>query len=77
MARFSMARETDPEFGRYQDSHKKAVDEMRRLLELEGYIYKNSVLLIPHRCCGASGQQRQENFLSRSTPSTRPISSFS
>lgn len=41
------ARETDPGFGRYQESQRKAVDEMRRLLELEGYVYKNGVLLVP------------------------------
>jgi hypothetical protein len=41
------ARETEPEFGRYRETEKKAVDEMRRLLELEGYVYKNGVLLVP------------------------------
>jgi hypothetical protein len=38
---------TNPEFERYGDSDKKAVDAMRSALELEGYIYKDGTLYVP------------------------------
>jgi len=41
------ARHSDPQFEAYGDQDKKAVDEMQRLLELDGYVYRAGVLLVP------------------------------
>lgn len=41
------ARQTDPKFETYGDTDKTAVDNMRRVLELDGYVYCEGVLLVP------------------------------
>jgi hypothetical protein len=40
-------RYTDPDFERYGDTDKNAVDFMQKVLELDGYIYHDGVLWIP------------------------------
>lgn len=40
-------REDDSEYGRYRPKRAETVDEMRRALELDGYVYRSGTLLIP------------------------------
>ena len=40
-------RHDDSDFERYGDRHKIAVDKMQRTLELDGYVYRQGILLVP------------------------------
>jgi hypothetical protein len=42
-----IVRHTDPNFETYGDEDRKAVDAMQSQLEIDGYIYRDGVLLIP------------------------------
>jgi len=49
---------TNPEFERYGDSDKKAVDYMQLTLELDGYIYRDNILWVPEETIiDESGEQ--------------------
>jgi len=41
------ARHSDPDFETYGDKKKHVVDKMQRHLELDGYVFKDGVLLVP------------------------------
>lgn len=57
------ARLSDPEFEPYGDQKKQAVDEMRRLLELDGHIYTDGALLVPEE--GVLDEQEEQGVLER------------
>jgi len=57
------SRMNDPNFETYGSKKKDTVDAMRRLLELDGYIYKEGVLLVPEE--SVVDEQEEQGVLER------------
>lgn len=54
-------RHSDPDYGAYKTGDKKAVDDMQKAFELDGYIYREGILLVPEE--GIIEEREEEGVL--------------
>jgi len=61
-------RRTNAEFAKYQPRHASVVDGMQRQLELDGYVYREGIILVPEE--SVLDEEEEEAFSSNCSPNS-------